>query len=307
LRILQIDTGPEMRGGQYQVLLLLNALRDAGHDSILLARQGGPLANLAASQGFDVYPSEIKQIWLHSSQVDIVHAHDARAHTMGAIAARPKLIVSRRVAFPVKRSLVSAWKYQRASRFLAVSQFVARQLEAAGIRSQKIDIVYDAVDIDCLARAGARDEWSASYPAVALALDDPLKGRDLVQGAASSAGVPVVFSDDLRRDLRRASMFIYITRSEGLGSAALLAMEMGVPVIASCVGGLTEVFTHNVSGIFVENEERKIAEAMRRVVNEPGLARRLITAAKLRIRECFTRDHLLNGTLNSYRRALGTL
>jgi len=295
-----------MRGGQYQVLLLLNALRDAGHQSVLLAREGGPLATSAASQGFDVHPAEIKQIWLHSRRVDLVHAHDARAHTMAAIAARPKLVVSRRVAFPVKRSVVSAWKYQRASRFLAVSHFVARELEAAGIRRQKIDVVYDGVDTISLASSGARCSWSASFPAVALALDDPLKGRDLVRSAALSAGIPVVFSEDLLKDLRQASMFVYITRSEGLGSAALLAMEMGVPVIASFVGGLIEIFTDNVSGIFVENEERKIANAMRRIAVETGLAQRLIAAGRARIRECFTREHLLQGTLDSYRRALGT-
>lgn len=295
-----------MRGGQHQVLLLLNALRDAGHQSILLAREGGPLATSAASQGFDVHPAEIKEIWQHSRQVDLVHAHDARAHTMAAIAARPKLIVSRRVAFPVKRSVVSAWKYQRASRFLAVSHFVARELETAGIRRQKIDVVYDAVDTASLAGSGAPGRWNAALPAVALALDDPLKGKDLVRSAALAAGIPVVFSEDLPTDLRQASMFVYITQSEGLGSAALLAMEMGVPVIASCVGGLIEVFAHNVSGIFVENEELKIASAMRRIATEPGLAERLIAGGKARIRECFTREHLLQGTLDSYRRALGT-
>jgi Glycosyl transferases group 1/Glycosyltransferase Family 4 len=306
LRILQIDTGPEMRGGQHQVLLLLNALRDAGHQSILLAREGGPLATSAAAQGFDVHPAEIKEIWRHSRQVDLVHAHDARAHTMAAIAARPKLVVSRRVAFPVKRSVVSAWKYQRASRFLAVSHFVARELEAAGIRRPKIDVVYDAVDTANMASSGANHHWDASYPAVALALDDPLKGKDLVRSAAHSAGIPVLFSEDLLTDLRQASMFVYITQSEGLGSAALLAMEMGVPVIASCVGGLTEIFAHDVSGIFVENEEPTIASAMRRMVAESGLAERLIVAARARIRECFTREHLLHGTLASYGRALGT-
>jgi glycosyltransferase involved in cell wall biosynthesis len=306
LRILQIDTGPEMRGGQHQVLLLLNALRDAGHQSVLLAREGGPLATSAASQGFDVHPAEIKEIWRHSRQVDLVHAHDARAHTMAAIAARPKLVVSRRVAFPVKRSVVSAWKYQRACRFVAVSHFVARQLEAAGILPQKIDVVYDAVDTSRLPSSGARCDWSASFPAVSLALEDPLKGKDLVRSAACLAGIPVMLSENFTTDLRQASMFVYITQSEGLGSAALLAMAMGVPVIASCVGGLTEIFTHNVSGILVENEEPKIASAMRRIVTEPGLAERLIAAGKARIRECFTREHLLQGTLDSYRRALGT-
>lgn len=293
-----------MRGGQYQVLLLLQALRDAGEESVLLARRGGPLWTSATAQGFDVYPSEVKEVWRCSKQVDIVHAHDARAHTIAAIAARSKLVVSRRVAFPVKRSLTSAWKYQRASRFLAVSRFVAGELEAAGIRREKIDIVYDAVDTNKLA-AGSAEAWNSSYPVVALASSDPLKGRDLVQSSAALAGIPVVFSSDLNRDLQKASMFVYITRTEGLGSAALLAMYMGVPVVASAVGGMTEIFTDGVSGLFVENRQDCIAAAMRRVKEELGLAQCLIVAAQKRVRECFTRDQLLQGTMTSYRRTLG--
>ncbi len=294
-----------MRGGQHQALLLLNALRDADHQSVLLAREGSPLSSSAIAQGFEVHPSEVKQLWLYSKQAEIVHAHDARAHTIGAVAARPKLVVSRRVAFPVKRSLASAWKYQRAARFLAVSQFVARELESAGIRPEKIDVVYDAVETRDASETGLLKHWDASYPAVALASTDPMKGRDLVEAAATIAGIPVVFSEDLVRDLRKASMFVYITRAEGLGSAALLAMQMGVPVIASSVGGMVEVFTDEVSGLFVENREQTIAAAMRRVLEEPGLAQLLVNGGKARIEECFTREHLLQGTLNSYQKALG--
>jgi glycosyltransferase involved in cell wall biosynthesis len=99
-------------------------------------------------------------------------------------------------------------------------------------------------------------------------------------------------------------MFVYITRSEGLGSAALLAMNMGVPLIASRVGGLPEVVADGISGILVENDPREIARAMRRVLDESTFARRLIDAARARIAECFTLEHLLRGTLLSYARAL---
>lgn len=304
MRILHVDTGSEMRGGQHQALLLLNALRDAGHHSILLAREGSPLSRSAAAQGFEVHPSEAKQVWLRSRRADIVHAHDARAHTIGVIAARTKLVVSRRVAFPVKRSGLSIWKYQRASRFLAVSQFVARELESAGIRPEKIDVVYDAVDTKNVLDREATKPWDASRPAIALASSDPMKGRALVQAGASLAGIPVIFSEDLIRDLRAASMFVYVTLAEGLGSAALLAMQMGVPVIASAVGGMTEIFTEGLSGLFVENHVQAVAAAMHRMRDEPGLAQRLIMGGRRRIQECFTREHLLQGTLASYQRAL---
>ena len=43
MRILHLDSGHEMRGGQWQVLRLIEGLRGAGHESLLLARAGSPL------------------------------------------------------------------------------------------------------------------------------------------------------------------------------------------------------------------------------------------------------------------------
>jgi len=288
-----------MRGGQRQVLLLMSALTEAGHPSTLLALDRSPLSQAAAGAGHAVRPAEAKELWRSSKLADVVHAHDARAHTIAAIASRRPFVVSRRVAFPVRRSVASMWKYHRAPRFLAVSQFVAGQLQAAGIRNDKIDVVYDAVP-----PAPPADPWNARSPAVALASRDPQKGRDLIERAASLARISVLFSEDLSKDLARASMFVYISRSEGLGSAALLAMSMGVPVVASNVGGLPEIFADTASGLLVPNEPEAIARAMRRLLDEPDLAPSLVDRARARIAEKFTKQHLLRATLASYERAL---
>jgi glycosyltransferase involved in cell wall biosynthesis len=288
-----------MRGGQRQVLLLMEGLREAGHECVLLAGERSALWEAGARGGFRVDRAGVAELWRYSEQAEIVHAHDARAHTMAAIASRRRFVVSRRVAFPVRRSAASRWKYRRAARFLAVSECVAGQLEAAGIRREKIDVVYDGVAAEATLEA-----WSAGDPAVALASRDPQKGRDLIEQAAKMAGIEVVFSEDLARDLRRASMFIYITRSEGLGSAALLAMSRGVPVVASDVDGLREIFADGAPGLLVANEPREIARAMRRIADDAGLAQTLIERAKAAVEERFTKQHLVRGTLHSYERAL---
>lgn len=288
-----------MRGGQRQVMLLMQSLRESGHESWLLARKNAPLWNQARVAGFAVYRATAGEVWRRSQDAALVHAHDARAHTMAAIASRCKFVVSRRVAFAVRQSLTSRWKYRRPSRFLAVSHFVAEQLHSAGISKEKIDVVYDGVE-----PTACFGEWSADYPAVSPASTDSRKGRDLVEQAAALAGIGTVFSNDLANDLRRASMFVYITRSEGLGSAALLAMSMGIPVIASRLGGLREVFADGASGILVTNDPPEIAAAMRRIRDEPNLARSLLEHGKRRIAECFTKQHLLRRTLASYGRVL---
>jgi phosphohistidine swiveling domain-containing protein len=299
LRILHIDTGRELRGGQRQVLLLMKGLREAGHEPVLLARENTPLWRAAVENDLFVHAMKIRNVRKHSGRADVVHAHDARAHTIAALVVKGAFLVSRRVAFPVARTFASRWKYGRAARFLAVSECAGRELRAAGVPAEKIEVVFDGVE-----PAAAMAEWGIDYPAVALASTDPAKGRDLVEQAAAIAKIPVHYSSDLARDLRRASMFVYITRSEGLGSAALLAMSMGIPVIASRVGGLPEAIVDGDSGILVSNDTGEIARAMRQVVENAASTQSLIANARVRVAKLFSREQLVERTLNAYRRVL---
>jgi glycosyltransferase involved in cell wall biosynthesis len=299
VRVLHIDLGREMRGGQRQVLLLMRGLREAGHESILLARENSPLWRAAVDADFVVHAGKWRNLRKHSKIADVIHAHDARSHTAAALAVKGKFVVSRRVAFPVSRTRVSRWKYSRAAGFLAVSQCAAEELLAAGVPAAKIDVVFDGVE-----PAMRAAEWGVDYPAVALASRDPFKGRDLVEQAAAMAGVPVHYSSDLERDLRRASMFVYITRSEGLGSAALLAMSMGIPTVASRVGGLPEAIADGESGILVENDVAQIACAMRRMMEDNAFAKHCIAFARARVEELFSRERLVARTLSAYRKVL---
>jgi glycosyltransferase involved in cell wall biosynthesis len=291
--------GRELRGGQHQALLLLNVLRAAGHDVTLLAPGASPLYALATQQGFQTAPVSLWQIYRLSAGRDVVHAHDARAHTWAAIASRKPFVVSRRVAFPVSRALVSRWKYARAARFLAVSKFVAGKLREAGVPQSKIDVVYDAVEVSRRVLI-----WQRNAPVVALANFDPQKGRDLIERASEIARIPVTFSNDLSKDLSHASAFVYVSRSEGFGSAALLAMKLGVPLIASPVDGMAEVFEDGISGLAAANDADSIAAAMRRLFQSPQLAQALIENAYARVNTRFNTTTLAANTLKSYRRAI---
>ena len=56
MRILHLDAGKEMRGGQWQVLRLIEGLAAAGVESTLLAREDAPLFTAARKQGWRVQP-----------------------------------------------------------------------------------------------------------------------------------------------------------------------------------------------------------------------------------------------------------
>jgi glycosyltransferase involved in cell wall biosynthesis len=293
LHILHIDTGREMRGGQWQVLYLLRGLRDCGHTAVLLTHRRSPLWQRA---DLPCHELSIRSLRQQSRYADVVHVHDARAHTWAALFSPKPFVVSRRVGFPVKRGPMSRWKYQRAARFLAISEFVRDQLVHAGINLSRIDIVYDGVPV--------LPPAAEPHVIVAPQFADSRKGTALAAQSAALAGFDLRFSSDLQADLSEASLFLYLSDMEGLGSAALLAMSAGVPVIASAAGGLKEVVRHETTGLLVQNEPNAIAAAIQRCQQNPKWAAQLGANGRRRVLECFTIQHMVNRTLNSYRKAL---
>jgi glycosyltransferase involved in cell wall biosynthesis len=290
MRILHLDAGKEMGGGQWQVMRLMEGLAAEGVESTLLARAGAPLFDMARKRGWRVEPVGLTRAVMQSRRHQLIHAHDAHGHTVGAIVRGAPLIVSRRVAFPVG----SRWKYGRARRYLAVSEHVKEVLIAGGVPAEKIDVVYDGVPV-------LEPDPEMRNPPQVLA---PQKCGALATEAARMAGAELRVSTDLERDLRRPAIFVYISHSEGLGSGVLLAMSAGAAVVASNVGGLPEVIRHRENGLLVENDPQPIAAAIRELLHDSGLARRLGTAARRTVIERFTVDRMVRRTIEIYRQVL---
>ena len=95
-------------------------------------------------------------------------------------------------------------------------------------------------------------------------------------------------------------MFLYITRSEGLGSAALLAMAHEVPVIASRVEGLMEVVEDGKTGLLVENTPRAIGGAIRRLLDRTDVREQMGRAARDRAASLFSLDRMVEETIRVY-------
>ena len=97
-------------------------------------------------------------------------------------------------------------------------------------------------------------------------------------------------------------MFVYLSRSEGLGSAAILAMAMGIPVIASDIAGLREAVGN--AGLLVPDHPPAIAAAMQKLREDSTLAQTLIERGRQRVSDHFTAARLIENSLASYRSAL---
>jgi hypothetical protein len=275
IRTLHIDTGRQMQGGQWQVLYLVERLKEAR----LNARPGSPLHDEALRRGLNVALDDFYS-------VDLVHAHDARAHSKALWRRKvwESLVVSRRVGFPIGRSFLSRLKYQGTTLYLAVSQYVAWQLRDAGVPDEKIRIIYDGIPIP---------------PAPAI----PEPGRVIaVPSKYKDVGIPVHLTKNLFDDLQTASVFLYVSDMEGLGSAAIAAMASGVPVVASAVGGLAEVVDQERTGLLVT--DGNYAGAVKRLLDNPNLAAEMGAAGREKAIREFSVEKMVEATLNAYNEIL---
>ena len=157
---IHIDTRPDWRGGQNQVLLTLRGLKKRGHAVELIALSGGALERRARGEGFPIHAIPASSVrWGGSSQLrkllrerryEIVHAHDPHGLTLAWLARahrRAVLIAQRRVANPLSRAPFALARYRAAAKIFAVSKFIADSVVASGIPANHVEVVYEGVKL----------------------------------------------------------------------------------------------------------------------------------------------------------------
>ena len=91
--------------------------------------------------------------------------------------------------------------------------------------------------------------------------------------------------------------------TEGLGVVLIEAMELGLPIVASNVGGIPDVVVDGESGILVpEKDPVALADAFKCLEADPTLIQKLLAGARKRIEECFTWDGIIERQIEVYKR-----
>lgn len=105
----------------------------------------------------------------------------------------------------------------------------------------------------------------------------------------------------LQRELATVQTVVIPTiMEETAGLAALEQMALGRSVIASAIGGLHE--TVDRAGLtFSPNDASALAGAMKRILDEPGLASSLGALARQRVLQCFSLKGMIDSHANQYR------
>ena len=346
-------------GGPQQVIYLINALQERGHDNTLVcppdagidgvARSAGiPVQNLFCAGDLDLPFAYRLSQYLKELGPDLVHCHSRRgADILGGLAASVAdipAVVSRRVDNTEIR-LVAALRYRPFSRVIAISDAIAAVLLDRGVEEERIEVIRSAVDVDAFSEsadcAAFREEFGLDpgdfvvaaagqliprkghqyllqaaadlkdvYPQLKLILfgDGYLNNQLRAQSASLALGDVVQFAgfrDDLDSFLSCFDLFAHPALAEGLGVAALKAAAAGLPVVGFEAGGMKEAVVHEKTGLLVPPEDADaLADAIRRIIDEPDLGRQFGEAGRLRMRNEFSIDQMVKKHVTLYESVL---
>lgn len=357
MRVLHVDTERGWRGGERQVFWLARELARRGHECVVAARAGEPMAVRAAAVGVEVVDcrpaTEFDPIaaWrlrreVVARRIDVVHAHAAHAVALGAMATMgtgARLVVARRVDFPLRVNAGTRWKYGRAAVIVAVSNAVADVLANGGVPRERIAVVPDGVDLTrvvepappaVLAECGVRADGplvvqvaqlvahkdpanfvramayaNRAMPKVQALLvgDGPLR-REVAAEIKRLGLEGVVHMAGYRTDadslLAAANVACLSSREEGMGSVLLDAMALGRPIAATTAGGIPELVVDGESGLLAEPANPDaLGAAIVRLATDSALATRVADAARRRVRD-FSIERMTDRTVELYERVI---
>ncbi len=254
-----------------------------------------------------------------------------------------KRVASRRVTFIPSALWTYRLKYSRTCHaVIAVSEYIRDLSVQAGVPPERITVIPDGIAIPpelpgAVERSDLRSSWGcgesdlligflgASTPekgldvavaAIGLLAEKLPRAKLILAGGEKAQELPGSEKsrmrilnlgplEDLGRFMPGLDLFIMPSRAEGLGSSALWAMAYGLPVIATRVGGLSEIIVGNETGWLIPpGSPQALAEA----ISQTSADRSRLTEFGRRGRrraEGFSADIMVSRTEALYRRIVG--
>jgi glycosyltransferase involved in cell wall biosynthesis len=114
------------------------------------------------------------------------------------------------------------------------------------------------------------------------------------------------YVENARLSLPLFRMFALSSLTEGLPIVILEAMQAGVPIVATKVGGIADVLENGTTGILVDpSDPVAFAEALRKMINEPSLLSRFAENGKKTVHEKYSSSKMTFNYLAVYNQLLG--
>jgi len=228
--------------------------------------------------------------------------------------------------------------------FIAVSNRVREELIAAGISEEKVSVVYSGIDLGKFRNLGSSDyvydEFGmrrgefliGSVAALAphkdhitflraakqvldrfpqsrfiLVGEGELEGelkREVKDLSISESVIFTGFRKDVGNIVSILDIFVISSYLEGLCTSLLDAMLLGIPIVATDVGGIPEIIHNGVNGILVPPRDPKaLADAICHLLSDEGLRGSLSESGR-RVVKNFDIGRTITLTESLYRRLI---
>lgn len=235
------------------------------------------------------------------------------------------------------------WGGKPPARVLTVSTAFERQLAALGVARSRIAVLHNPIYADWLkmtreeAGAWARERYGIrpeepvilavgrlshekAHVDLVAALQHVPQARLLIVGegpergnieaaiASLSLADRVILAghhSDVGPFFARADVFCLPSLSEGSPYVLLESMSAGVPVVASRVGGIPEMVTHEKTALLTPPQDPlALSVALQRILGEPVLGQRLAAEARVAIHERHSPEKYARDLLRFYGQAI---
>jgi len=269
----------------------------------------------------------------------------AVALSIGVGTPRPALVASRRVDFRIRGNSFSRWKYRQVDGFIAASEAIRAMLVEDGIPGDRIHTVHEGIDVDRVAGVAPANVhaefWMPTHAPVVgnIGALVPHKGQrylidavPLIMREFPDVRLVIVgegelrpmlehqirelhlekhviltgFRTDVLALLKGFDVFVMSSVTEGLGTSLLDAMAAARPIVATTAGGIPEVVIDGETGLLVPpRDAHRMAEAIVGLLGRSEERARMGRAGLARVRERFSAERMVGGTLAVYERLAG--
>jgi len=271
--------------------------------------------------------------WLAEYQPDILHTHNAYPHFHGTLAARWQRVPivlntrhGRRIGSDWKSRLYFRLAGLLADRVVAVSDDAAQLcVRDAHLPPQKVQRIWNGIDPQrfaftgpqlgykaiSIARLSPEKDFPTLIRAVALAREvvpeltltivgagpDRPRMEATIQELGQSHAIHLLGErQDVPELLSQSSFFVTSTLTEGISLTLLEAMAVGLPVIATAVGGNPEIVQDGETGLLVpEGNPDQLAAAIIRLCHAEGAWSSYGTAGRRRVEQHFSIHQMVQG------------
>lgn len=180
MKILHLSSEQTWRGGEQQIAYLLEETEKRGIQPIVACKQGSAFEIYVRSKGWQYFAlpfknsMDLRTAWnikriCKEHKIDIIHLHSSKAHSIAVwsvvLGNSSKLVLSRRVDFPLKDNLFSRWKYNHTSiqKIICVSDKIKHIVEEGVQDKDKCITIHSGIALGKFALQGKLNYFHSHY------------------------------------------------------------------------------------------------------------------------------------------------